>query len=411
MGETLGVYVHIPFCVRKCYYCDFNAGPASQGARERYVAALCAEIRSAGVRFGERRQAAALGCLPRADLPGHDPGLESGGKPPHSNVALVDTLFFGGGTPSELATGQLERIVAALREAFAIDDGAEWTLEANPGTVTPASLAAIRAMGFNRISVGVQSFHDHHLQGLGRIHSAAEAADAFRWAREAGFESRNLDLIFGLPHQTFGEWRRDLDRAIALEAEHLSLYGLTIEKGTLFGRWHAAGKLLLPDEDLSADMYEHALDRLAEAGYEQYEISNWAVPGHRCRHNLRYWRNEPSLGFGVSAASYVDGVRWTNLADWNAYAERALSGRSCAAEEERLEGARAAGESVMLALRTREGADIGALSNRHHLDLDRQFAPAIGRMKEHGLLEEADGRLRLTRHGLLVANRVLCEFV
>jgi oxygen-independent coproporphyrinogen-3 oxidase len=397
MAPPLGIYVHIPFCVRKCYYCDFNAGPASQAARERYVVALCCEI--------------LYGCRRRGHSTGDDGRRRSEEARFEPIRKRVDTIFFGGGTPSELATEQLERIVWALREAFAVDEEVEWTLEANPGTVTPASLAAIRAMGFNRISVGVQSFHDHHLQRLGRIHSAAEAEDAFRWAREASFASRNLDLIFGLPHQTAAEWERDLERAIALKAEHLSLYGLTIEKGTLFGRMHAADQLLLPDEDLSAQMYEHALDRLAEAGYEQYEISNWALPGHRCRHNMRYWRNEPSLGFGVSAASYMDGVRWKNVADWNRYEERATAGLSCIAEEERLEEERAAGEAVMLALRTRDGADLRSLSTAYSCDLDRQFAPAISRMKEYGLLEEADGRLRLTRPGLLVADRVLCEFV
>lgn len=373
--STLGIYVHIPFCVRKCYYCDFNAGPASLAVREGYVAALCAEIR-AGAR-----------------------------------VASVETVFFGGGTPSELAAEQLERIVAALRESFSIRPDAEWTLEANPGTVTPEHLRAIRSMGFTRISVGIQSFHDQHLKGLGRIHSAAEAVEAFGWAADAGFESRSLDLIFGLPRQTMDEWRRDLDQAIGLRPDHLSVYGLMIEKGTLFGSWQASGQLLLPDEDLSADMYEHAIDRLAEAGFDQYEISSWARPGHRCRHNLRYWRNEAYLGFGVSAASYVDGARRTNLADWREYGKQAVAGRDCVAEEERLEGQSAAGEAVMLALRTRDGADLAALSDTHQVDLARAFAPAIRRMREYGLIEEAEGRLRLTRPGLLVANRVLCEFV
>jgi oxygen-independent coproporphyrinogen-3 oxidase len=387
MPGDLGIYVHIPFCVRKCYYCDFNAGPASQSARERYVAALCAEIRSAS------RPAADSGARARTPF------------------GPVDTVFFGGGTPSELDIAQLARIVTALRESFDFLPGTEWTLEANPGTVSRESLSAIHALGFNRVSVGVQSFHDHHLHGLGRIHTAAEAEQAFLWAGDAGFASRNLDLIFGLPHQALDEWRRDLERAVGLGAEHLSLYGLTIEKGTLFGRWHEAGRLLLPDEDLSADMYEHALDRLADAGYEQYEISNWALPGHRCRHNLRYWLGAEYLGFGVSAASFVGGARWTNVADWSLYEERATAGLSCVQEEERLVGVRAAGEAVMLALRTRDGADLEDLSEVHRIDLCREFAPSIAAMKQYGLLEEQAGRLRLTRPGLLVANRVLCEFV
>lgn len=387
-SSAIGIYVHIPFCVRKCYYCDFNAGPASNAVRDRYVAALCEEIRQSTQEPRRPEGGGLAGCGRRAA-----------------------TVFFGGGTPSELNASQLHAIVAAVEKTFPPLPDAEWTLEANPGTVTLESLRAIRELGFNRISLGVQSFHDVHLKALGRVHTAAEAIEAFHWAGEAGFANRNVDLIFGLPRQTLSEWRLDLERAIALGAEHLSLYGLTIEAGTLFGRWHAAGRLPLPDEELTAAMYEHALDALAAAGYEQYEISNWALPGHRCRHNLRYWRNEEYLGFGVSAASYVDGARWTNVADWREYEKRVAAGRPCAEAAERLESVRAAGEAVMLALRMRDGADLEELSARYQTDLCQEFAAPIARLTRYGLLEQHEGRLRLTRAGLLLADRVLCEFV
>jgi oxygen-independent coproporphyrinogen-3 oxidase len=372
----IGIYVHIPFCVRKCFYCDFNSGPASEAARESYVEALRGEILQSPYRDQTAR-----------------------------------TLFFGGGTPSELNGSQLGAIVTALREAFRFEPDAEWTLEANPGTVTPASLAEIRDLGFNRISLGVQSFHDHHLVSLGRIHTAAEAVQAFRWAGEAGFASRNIDLIFGLPNQTMAEWESDLARAVSLGPEHVSLYGLTIEAGTEFGRRHDAGQLPMPDEDTTAEMYEQTIDTLAAAGYEQYEISNWARPGHRCRHNQIYWRNEPYLGFGLSAASYVDGARWTNVGNPRVYAERVAEGLSCLQSEERLTGAHAAGEAVMLGLRTRDGVNLDELSGHYGLDLRRHFDDAIRRMTAHGLLEETGERLRLTRPGLLLSNTVFCEFL
>jgi oxygen-independent coproporphyrinogen-3 oxidase len=373
--RAVGVYVHIPFCVRKCHYCDFNAGPGSVEAREQYVSALCGEIAQAPAGLTAR------------------------------------TLFFGGGTPSELSGTQLGAIVRSLRGRFEFAPDAEWTIECNPGTVTPASLAEMRALGFRRISLGVQSFHDPHLRSLGRIHDADAAVEAFQWAGEAGFADRSVDLIFGLPDQTMKEWQADLERAVSLGPEHLSIYGLTIEHGTEFGRRADAGMLPLPGEDLAAEMYEAALDTLGSAGYEQYEISNWARPGHRSRHNQIYWRNEPYLGFGVSAASYMGGTRWTNVGNQRVYAERVAAGRSCRQQEERLSGAKAAGEAIMLALRTRDGADLESLSLRYELDLRRHFDESMKRMSGLGLLEEQQGRVRLTRRGLLLANSVFCEFI
>jgi oxygen-independent coproporphyrinogen-3 oxidase len=322
------------------------------------------------------------------------------------------TVFYGGGTPSELTSAQLGRINAQLRQSFRITSDAEWTLEANPGTVTGSSLNKLREIGFNRISLGVQTFHDHHLRAIGRIHSAADARDAFHAAREAGFANRNIDLIFGLPNQTIGEWAADLEEAAALHPEHISLYGLIIEEKTEFGRRHAAGRLPLPDEDAAADMYELTLDSLSAAGYGQYEISNFALAGHECRHNIVYWRNEPYVGFGVSAASFVEGERWSNTASLRVYRQRIIDGVSAAEPGERLEGRAAAGEALMLALRMNAGADLRELSARYACDVWSLFRSEIDRFIELGLLERPnERRLRLTRRGLLLSNNVFEAFV
>lgn len=384
--DPLGLYVHIPFCVRKCHYCDFVAGPASAEIREQYVQAMLREIRTGAATRGAGR--------------------------------TVRTLFFGGGTPSELETGQLVRIVETLRDCFRFVETdpmlgeCEWTIECNPGTVSSESLQAMRAMGFNRVSLGVQSFHDHHLRALGRIHSAAEALQAYTWCREAGFRRVNLDLIFCLPGQTLAEWQADVDQAIALQPEHLSLYNLTIEEATEFGRRHRAGLLSLPDEELSADMYEWVLARLPAAGFDRYEVSNFARPGEECRHNQIYWQCEPYLGFGVGAASYLEGTRWTHTGSMARYLETA--GRPEGPErreEERLGGRAACGEAIMLGLRTREGADLPALGRRFGVDPQAEFGQALRDLAAEGLLVRENGRIRLTERGTMVANAVCRSFL
>lgn len=386
--QPLALYVHIPFCVRKCYYCDFNSGPASDAIRDQYVDALTNEIRRSPW-AGQRAR----------------------------------TVFFGGGTPSELNTPQLRRITDALQEAFDFAPSTpqhpntstpdpEWTIECNPGTVTEQSLAEMREMGFNRISLGVQSFHDHHLKAIGRIHTASQAVEAVRAARRAGFRRLNVDLIFCLPGQTLEEWKADLESALALEPEHVSLYNLTIEHGTEFGKWHRQGRLALPDEDLSADMYEWAIDRTASVGFEQYEVSNFALAGEECRHNQIYWRQEPSLGFGISAASYVDGLRWTNTGSMQRYLHTAGGdSQSEHATEERLPPLEAAGETIMLALRTREGVNLPEVAARYGLNAEREWGHLTPDLLADGLLHVDGDRLQLTRRGILLANAVCGLFL
>jgi oxygen-independent coproporphyrinogen-3 oxidase len=374
--HELGIYLHIPFCVRKCYYCDFNSGPLSQTARGDYLEALRQEIR-------------------------HSPWKGCEAK----------TVFFGGGTPSELSVAELGTLVDDLRQTFQVKKEAEWSIECNPGTVTRAFFAALGQMGFNRVSLGVQSFHDHHLRDLGRVHTSAETRETYRHLREAGCDNVNLDLMFGLPNQTLQEWESDLSEALSLSPEHLSLYNLTIEPGTEFGNRYARGELREVDEDLCADMYELAMERTREAGYRQYEISNYSRPGRQCAHNFIYWHNEPYLGFGVSAASFMDGLRWTNTGNLREYAQTASSGRVSRASEEALEDRAALGEEIMLRLRTCEGISLSALSTHYHFDVASLFAQTLHFLSAQRFITRTEDRVRLTRRGKMVANEVCLRFL
>ena len=372
----LGVYVHIPFCVRKCHYCDFNSGPLSEPARRLYLEALTEEIHNTSWR----------------------------GRP-------ARTVFFGGGTPSELTIVELQELVSALTQTFALEQGAEWSIECNPGTMSRGYYPALRELGFNRVSLGVQSFKDSHLRTLGRIHDAEEARTAYREFRQSGFDNVNLDLMFALPGQTLGEWRADLEEALRLSPEHLSLYNLTIEPGTEFGNRLAAGELEETDEDLAADMYELTMDLTRAAGYQQYEISNYSREGRECAHNLIYWRNQPYLGFGVSASSFVEGTRWTHTANLREYVRTASSGQVTRASEENLTDREALGEEIMLGLRTEEGISPTALSSRYSYDVDSLFSPIFETLGQHGLLWREGERIRLTRRGKMMANDVCARFL
>jgi len=288
MEGPLSLYVHIPFCELKCSYCDFNSYAGLEELMAPYVEALAVEARLWSRLLG---------------------------RPP------VGTLFLGGGTPSLLPLPMLGRLLEALRDAFPFRPDCETTLEANPGTVDAEYLRGLVALGVDRLSLGVQSFHDDELRALDRLHSASEAEEAYRQARRAGFRSVNLDLIYGLPGQPLERWQATLERAIALGPDHLSLYALTVEEGTKLAHDVARGVAPAPDPDVQADMYEWSSERLAAAGYEHYEISNWARPGHRCRHNLAYWQCRPYLGLGAGAHSCLPwGDGWCRF--WDVYSPR-----------------------------------------------------------------------------------------
>jgi oxygen-independent coproporphyrinogen-3 oxidase len=393
--DPLSLYIHIPFCALKCSYCDFNSYASLEELVEPYVDALIAEV-DGWSGFARERP--------------------------------VPTAFFGGGTPSLLPIDQVERIVSAVRGRFAVEPGAEVTLEANPGTVDLAYLRRLLALGVNRLSLGVQSFHDDELATLDRIHSVAEAEEAYRWAREAGFQRINLDLIYGLPEQPMERWQASLERAIELGPNHLSLYALTVEEGTKLAYDIDHGRAPEPDGDAQAAMYEWSQERMAEAGYGQYEISNWARPGQECRHNLVYWRNGDWLGLGAGAHShlggtrfanvyspkrYVDLVRETTAADLPEVTDTAsvlkLMRQASSVEEPSPELARA--DTLIMGLRLNEGVSLAEFRRRFGEAAEEDYGPRFAELTELGLLERADGRLRLTERGRLLANEVFTRLL
>jgi len=369
-----GVYVHLPFCPYICPYCDFAKWAWDDARAERYLAALSAEIAQA--------------------VP-----------------VEAATLFFGGGTPTAYDAATIAALIAAVRARTHLPAGAEITVEANPDPSLPARLAALRAAGVNRLSIGVQSFESAELRVLGRRHSSDDVTRAVAAARAAGFDNVSLDLIFGVPGQTEAAWERSLDRALALEPQHLSCYGLTIEAGTPYAAWYAREPNAFADDSREAELYAVAIARLGAAGFEQYEISNWARPGFRCRHNAGYWRNDPYLGLGVGAASYLEGVRSVHTRELEPYIDAALAGLPIPGEAERLEGAAQSGEAIMLALRTAEGVDTTAFRERYGIDVLETYGSVVEELVAGGMLVTGSDWLRLTERGRFVANDVCGAFL
>ncbi len=392
------IYLHIPFCVHRCAYCDFNTYANLDKLIPGYIDAI-------------RREAAYLSALAGERLPVH-------------------TIFLGGGTPSLLPLAAVEYILQALAEDFNLLPGIEISLEANPGTVSLDVLRGLRALGVNRLSLGMQSADTTELRLLGRVHDLPDVIRAVRWARQAGFENLSLDLIYGLPGQAVATWLKTLDTSLALNPDHLSLYALTLEQGTPMQRWVGRGLLDAPDADLAADMYECASDRLGAAGMAQYEISNWArLDGFgqplACLHNLQYWRNQPYLGLGAGAHGYAGGVRTANVLAPADYIQRlavmdekppAAFPRTPATISEILIDRQAEmGETMMMGLRlVRDGVAAADFEERFGLSLQSAYGLVIERLVNQGLLEWIDAlqpRLRLTQRGRLLGNRVFMEFI
>lgn len=362
--QPLGLYIHIPFCRAKCIYCDFYSLPRSEESMDAYVAALCRDL--------VRRADAAKGCS-------------------------VDTVYFGGGTPSYLGADRLCKILETVFACYHVEKTAEITTEANPDSAREATaLRQLRSAGFNRISLGMQSADDEELRRIGRVHTHEETIEAVHAARAAGFDNLSLDLIYGLPEQSAARWRENLRAAIALAPEHLSCYGLKVEEGTpLFLRQDT---MHLPDDDAQAEEYLTAVEMLADAGYRQYEISNFARANRESRHNLKYWTMQEYLGFGPGAHSDFAGRRFACARDLRAYlaGEERLSESTRPAQREREE------ERVMLALRTVRGLDLSALSED-----TAQAERVLAECARHGLAQRENGRWHLTPQGFLVSNAVI----
>lgn len=378
--HTFGVYVHIPFCQSKCRYCDFNSVAGAQRWVEPYLEALRAEMRATAT-----------------NLP----------------AGQARTLYLGGGTPSLLPAAAVERIIGDCRELFGLAAEAEVSLEANPGTVDREYLLRLRSAGVNRLSLGVQSFDPRMLAVLGRIHSAEQARQAFKAAREAGFSNVSLDLMYALPGQTMRAWEKDLEAAVALGPEHLSLYALSVEDDTPLAADVRSGAVAVPSADEAAEMKELAEDRLEAAGYVHYEISNWARKGKGdepppcCAHNLIYWRHEEYLGFGAGAHSFFGGERFRNHSLLQEYIRSVANSGSAVAEREPISASRAVGDRLMLGLRLSEGIDLRAFAQDLGEESFRRLLSAANEAVALGLAESDRQRLWLTRRGRLLANEVV----
>ena len=367
--DKLGLYVHIPYCVRKCNYCDFCSLPAGNcGVPDSYVSRLCDEIESYSGRV----------------------------------KAPLDTVYFGGGTPSLLSESQMNRIFETVGKVFRICQNAEITFECNPGTLTIDKAEAFYKLGFNRVSLGLQSIHEKEMKKLGRIHTYEQFLSCYHALREVGFDNISVDLMYGIPYQTKDSFAESVRSVVALAPEHISAYGLILEEGTPF---FDDDELQLPDVDCECDMYDIAREILSEAGYEHYEISNYAKDGRRSRHNSLYWHLGEYIGVGAAAHSFFEGRRFFNTADVGEYILGALS------EVGSDEDTDPAYEYAMLGLRMKEGISLSEFKARFGLDFTEGKEAVIDRFAREGLLTLSDGRLALTERGFYISNSILIEIL
>lgn len=382
--KKLAIYIHIPFCVRKCLYCDFLSAPASDETREQYVQALCREIRE------ERKS--------------------------YVNYK-IETIFLGGGTPSLLSGEQLDRILGTVFDAYQVADDCEISMEVNPGTVTKEKLKAYKRAGVNRLSIGMQSAVEEELQSLGRIHSSEDAFDTYELAIKTGFNNINIDLMSAIPGQTIESWKESLKRILDLEPApaHVSAYSLIIEEGTPFFE----NTPTLPDEDTEREMYKITNDILSEAGYLRYEISNYAKPGFACRHNCTYWERGSYAGFGIGAASLVEQVRFSNTRNLKDYLEKYLKNATVAIKENRQELSveEQMEEFMFLGLRMMRGVSAGKFSDLFGKTIEQVYPGIVEKYCRQGLLqkipEQGSGEVRiaLTERGIDVSNVIMADFL
>ena len=387
MTRSLSLYLHIPFCRHRCAYCDFNTYTGLDDLKEAYAQALSAEVSQVAAAAGE-------GPLP------------------------LHTIFFGGGTPSRMSPAALARVLQSVRNHFNLLPDAEISLEANPGTVDDAYLGALRALGVNRLSFGMQSANRAELTFLEREHDFPDVVDAVAMARTAGFDDVSLDLIYGLPEQSLAAWEHTLRAALQLDPDHLSLYCLTIEQGTPMHRWLQQGRIQVPDPDLAADQYELAC-ALLDDRWDHYEISNWARPGHACQHNLTYWRNGEYLGLGAGAHGHAAGYRYRVVKQPRVYLRRLREGQpdrfplsAAVAEAHRLDEREAMADTMIMQLRLlKEGVHQVAFRRRFGRDVRDVFGGTVNQLLEWDLLQETEGRFLLTRRGWFLSNQVFYRFM
>jgi oxygen-independent coproporphyrinogen-3 oxidase len=369
-----GLYVHIPFCLKRCSYCNFFSSLYCPERAEKIIQALKKEIESLPEEINFR------------------------------------TLYIGGGTPTVLAPELLHSILKLLlRKSFIFP--AEKTIEANPETLHSENLSLIKDMGINRLSLGVQSLNDSELKNLGRIHDSSKSYEAFSLSRKAGFRNINVDLIFGTPAQTLTDWQDTLNKVVSLAPEHISTYGLSVEQGTALSYALNTHIIELPPQDAVADMYEYAVDFLTENGYVHYEISNFSRPGYKCHHNYHYWNRGAYYGLGPGACSFVNGKRFFHVRDINLYCENIRQGKHPQEEEEILDEKQALFESIFLGLRKKEGLNTEEIKKRYHVNIEQQFCHHIEEFCHSGLMKKDGDTLRLTIRGMLLSNEIFCRFI
>jgi len=382
MNQLAGIYIHIPFCETRCHYCNFATGGYESEMARRYVAALGEEVK-----------------------------MQYGGAGARPGMRAVDTIYFGGGTPTTLSVEQLSGIIELCRDKFDVARDAEITSEANPGTISQGFLEGLRAAGVNRLSFGVQSFDDGELQMIGRSHSSEDAREAVRRARAAGFANVSIDLIAGLPEQKMGTWRRNLEEAFALEPDHLSVYLLELYKDAPLLHRINRGELRAIDDELTVEMYFALKDEAERHGFEHYEISNWARPGFESRHNLKYWTGAPYWAFGVSAAGYDGARRWSNTRNIHEYQSKVESGASPVAEAVELDDEDRQSENLFLRLRLKEGVNLREHERRFGVRVTERYGEELARLGEAGLIELNGDVLKISRAGTVLANEVFAAFV
>ncbi len=375
---NLGLYLHIPYCLHKCGYCDFNSHPENREESTHYVEALLKELKA------------------------YSPVLKN---------YTIPTVFMGGGTPTILPPSQLKKILHTVQQSFNLTPDCEITIEANPATIKLQTLQEIRTAGYNRISIGVQSFDERELQLLERVHNEDEIHSTVRRARSAKFENLSMDLMFALPDQTMEKWQSHLKQAIAKNPDHLSTYNLTIEPATAFFKLHERGKLCLPPEDTQLEMYETTMQTLEDAGYQQYEISNFAKPGMESQHNINYWNNGEYLGVGAGASSYLNGERFKNTNLPSIYIREIGIKENAIETRERLEPIHAMGETLMLGLRLLKGISIDVFENRFQVSFQKVYGNVLEPLLNQDLITFNQNRIALSRKGLFLADSVILKFM
>ena len=363
-----GLYIHIPFCIKKCKYCDFTSFTECEGIFDEYVKKICMEMQ-------EYR------------------GEE------------INTIFIGGGTPSLLSIDELKKMIECINNTFVLKENAEFTIETNPKTLTHEKLSAIRELGVNRISIGVQSFNDEELKKIGRIHDAGDAEDAIIMAKEAGFSNINIDLMFSLPGQTLESFKNNLNKTINLGITHISCYSLILEEGTPLFEEYEKNMLNLPDEETDRAIYQFTCEELKKNGYEQYEISNFSKKGYECKHNLKYWDCDEYIGIGVAAHSYYKGVRFFNTNSLDIYMQENKREYEELTIDDKIK------EFVIMGFRKTKGISKKEFFERFKKEFSDVYSEQTEKFKNIGLLEESEEFICLTEEGINVSNSVLCEFV